>query len=98
MHSALYASVYQSVSLAAAPDTSNSAICVRSTPPDLSSAPTAMSNRPSGEMSKCSTRVRSRPGAVSLASKPGSTTPVIAFIRASPARAVPLTAENVPPA
>ncbi len=49
-------------------------------------------------MSKCSTRVRLSPGAVSLASKPVSTAPLAAFIRASAARFTPLIAENVPPA
>jgi hypothetical protein len=64
----------------------------------LSSAPIATSRVPSGEMSKCSTRVRLSPGAESRASKPVSTAPLTGFIRASPARVTPLIAENVPPA
>src|SRR4030095_15628323 len=96
MHSALYASVYQSISFAVVPATSNMALWVRGVVPDRSSAPIAISLRPSGETSKCSTRVRSRPGADSLASKPLSTAPVVVFSRARPTRVVPLLGENVP--
>ena len=75
---ALAGSKEQLVRAAVAPEISNIAICVRSYPLALSSAPTATSFRPSGEMSKCSTRVRLSPGAVSLALNRLSTDPLVA--------------------